>query len=380
MQEDVRICWISASFYPQNGGLQTYNLAVTKRLAEMHELHLILADGLYFPEKVDAEIHTCVGLEGSSVEIEFLATGRSLNLIIEQINPQIIHLGDAGMSIFMEFFPKDIPVISTIHGNDFTSPWILAGKRNVLALILIGLNKCRLLLAVSNYTHSLLTLKKIQTPVIVIHNTCELENYFPKNIDRKLFCEKYGLHLEWPIILTVGRLAPRKGHLFLLHAIRKLDYPVNWLIIGQGKWSWRIKLARTLFRLRNVVLPGWVSKDELLNCYNACDLFVLVPDVRKSSRKIDFEGFGIVYHEAAACEKPAIASDAGGCPEAVIHSQTGIVIPSGQRDDLILALNKLLLDSDFAKQMGMSGRAYVLSLGGWESISQKISKTYLEIL
>ena len=55
-----------------------------------------------------------------------------------------------------------------------------------------------------------------------------------------------------------------------------------------------------------VLLPGWVSLDELVGIYNLAEAYVF-PSL--------YEGFGISLLEAMACGCPVITSSRGAIPE-----------------------------------------------------------------
>jgi glycosyltransferase involved in cell wall biosynthesis len=83
---------------------------------------------------------------------------------------------------------------------------------------------------------------------------------------------------------------------------------------------------------------------------HAADVFVL------SSRQ---EGFPITILEAMAAGKPVIATDVGGCSEAVVHGETGLIVPPENPDALANAIIELLEDRDRSAAMGAAGRERV---------------------
>lgn len=58
----------------------------------------------------------------------------------------------------------------------------------------------------------------------------------------------------------------------------------------------------------DLVLPGWVSDDDLVTLYNGCAVFVF-PSLH--------EGFGLPVLEAMACGAPVLAADATSLPEVI---------------------------------------------------------------
>ena len=93
------------------------------------------------------------------------------------------------------------------------------------------------------------------------------------------------------------------------------------MIIGVGEdREYLATLARETGVAERVLLVGSVTTEELPRWYNAADV------VAMPNRDIDgdTEGFGMVFIEAAACGKPAVAGMAGGTGAAVIDGVTGL--------------------------------------------------------
>ena len=66
-----------------------------------------------------------------------------------------------------------------------------------------------------------------------------------------------------------------------------------------------------------VTLAGFVPDAELPDYYSLCSAFAM-PSKR--------EGFGIVYLEAMACGKPAIAGDRDGARDALLDGEIGVLV------------------------------------------------------
>ena len=64
------------------------------------------------------------------------------------------------------------------------------------------------------------------------------------------------------------------------------------------------------------------------------------------------EPFGLVALETAAAGKPIIASDTGGLRDLVVHGETGLLVPPGDRDALRAAIERMLADATLRAQMG----------------------------
>lgn len=165
-----------------------------------------------------------------------------------------------------------------------------------------------------------------------------------------------GLQGSGPVLLTVGRLVPRKGFDLVLQSVAHLrrDYPdVRYLIAGEGPGRARLEArARELGINSHVHLLGQVDELTKWAAYDLCDVFVMP---NRSLEGTDFEGFGIVFVEAALAGRPSIAGRSGGTTDAVIDEVTGLLVDSESPDELTAALRRLLGDPALRKRLGRAG-------------------------
>jgi len=83
----------------------------------------------------------------------------------------------------------------------------------------------------------------------------------------------------------------------------------------------------------------------------AADLFCL-PSYR--------EGFGSVAIEAGAMRLPSVVTGVTGLVDAVVHEQTGLVVPPKDTEALVQALRRLIGDADLRNRMGAASRERAL--------------------
>jgi glycosyltransferase involved in cell wall biosynthesis len=131
----------------------------------------------------------------------------------------------------------------------------------------------------------------------------------------------FGLTENDLVLLTVGRMDSSeryKGHDRILDALPSLvaSTPnMRYLIVGQG--DDRDRLARRTLQLEvadRVMFAGY--REDLADCYAACDLYVM-PSTH--------EGFGIVFLEALASGRPVVAGGVDGSIEAVCWGELGFL-------------------------------------------------------
>lgn len=178
------------------------------------------------------------------------------------------------------------------------------------------------------------------------------------------------------LLLSVGRLQWRKGHELVLRALPALlrEYPrLRYVIAGEG--NQREKLTRLIVDLalgEIVHLAGEVAESDLPAYFAACDVFVLPTRVEPS----DFEGFGIVFLEAAASGKPTLGGRNGGVSEAVSDGETGVLVDPERPEEILSALRALCASAELRTRMGAAGRARALRDFTWEAAARVVSEAH----
>jgi phosphatidylinositol alpha-1,6-mannosyltransferase len=164
------------------------------------------------------------------------------------------------------------------------------------------------------------------------------------------------------VVLTVGRLHPRKGQLLTLQALQGLAPEFRgqieyWVVGSQSKKNYdqtlRTAAAQAGFPVR---FFGDMPDEELSTIYERADIFAMTSINHRDS----VEGFGLVYLEAAAHGLPVVAHTVGGVGEAVVDGVTGLLVPPNRPAQLTAAFEKLITDANLRKQLGEAGRAWAL--------------------
>lgn len=163
--------------------------------------------------------------------------------------------------------------------------------------------------------------------------------------------------LEKPIrILSVGRLAWKKGYEYALHALKMLvdeGFNCSYHIIGSGSYQEALYFARHQLGIEAYVeFLGPLKHVQVIDYLEWPDVF-LHPSIS--------EGFCNAVLEAQMMGVPVVCTDAGGLRENVEHGVTGFVVP--RRDPAAMAEKLALLacDGDLRQKMGDAGRKRVES-------------------
>lgn len=153
--------------------------------------------------------------------------------------------------------------------------------------------------------------------------------------------QRLGLPADAPVLVSVGGLSERKGFHRVLDCLPALTarHPgLQYLIVGgggpEGDWGPRLRQqARNLGLEQGVHFLGHVPPERLREPLSAADVFVL------ATRN---EGWANVFLEAMACGLPVVTTDVGGNREVVSSDALGRVVPFGDHQALLAALDEAL--------------------------------------
>jgi glycosyltransferase involved in cell wall biosynthesis len=170
-------------------------------------------------------------------------------------------------------------------------------------------------------------------------------------------------------LLFVGRLSKQKNLLMLLSAFKLLqkEFELTLHIVGDGEERKIIEERIAEENLRNVILHGRVSHEELRNLYQKSDIFVL-PSL--------YESFGLVLLEAMASGLPIVASDISGIRSVV--GGCGILVKPTP-ENFAGAITKLIKNESLREELIRKGKEKVKSYD-WDVIAKRTLKVYYSVL
>jgi len=350
---------ITHEFYPVSGGIATFTEEIAKASASLGfdvEVWAQSASNAVVEKKWPFRMRRLPlkGTHGIACQIRLacaLIAGR------RQLRHATVYLPEPGPMLTMmllQFFPSFRPrrLVLTFHGSEILR---FAGSpvRRWLAGRLI--RHATRVSTLTTYTQELLVARfpeaadKIKlTPGALRSDFAHGLPSFPQSKDKI-------------IILTVGRLHPRKGQILTLRALqalpgelrRRIEY---WIVGGRSKDGYE-----NLLRARAEAEPkvevrflGNVADEELSQIYDRSDIFAMT----SVHQGYSIEGFGLVYLEAAAHGLPIVAHNVGGVPEAVRDGITGLLVPPDRAEDLTAAFARLILDGGLRQKLGEAGREW----------------------
>jgi alpha-maltose-1-phosphate synthase len=289
-----------------------------------------------------------------------------------------------------------LPLVITVHSLEPLRPWkreqLAGGYEFSLWVEKTAVEMADAIIAVSSDTkHDIERLFNVDPArVHVIHNGIDLNQY--RKVDSTGAFERYGIHLDRPYLLFVGRITRQKGFQHLVRAIQFMDRDFQIVLCAaapdtpQVAEETRIAVERAEAQRSGIF---WIN--EMVDQQSACELYshaavFLCPSI--------YEPFGIINLEAMACETSVVASAVGGIKEVVLDGETGFLVPLEQMKespfeaidpekfarDLAQRVNELMRDPQLRERFGKAGRKRVEENFSWAAIAEKTRALYASLL
>lgn len=171
-------------------------------------------------------------------------------------------------------------------------------------------------------------------------------------------------------VLGVGRLEKVKGYRYLIEAFQKIKKEIpesRLMLIGDGSEKENLKREAEALRLEDSVeFLGEIAHDALPHYYHRADVFIM-PSLA--------EGFGITALEAMAAGLPVVVTKVGGLLDIVENEKTGILVKSGNTEDIFHAVVRLYRDEHLRSRLVESAQRKVSDFD-WNQSAKKISDIY----
>jgi glycosyltransferase involved in cell wall biosynthesis len=171
-----------------------------------------------------------------------------------------------------------------------------------------------------------------------------------------------------------GRLVPSKGLLDLLAAVRRLEEPVELLLIGDGEQ--RAQLEGQPIPGSRVRVRDDLGHDEMAAGYAQLDVLALPSHTTPTWK----EQFGRVIVEALWCGVPVVGSDSGEIPWLIELTGGGLVYPEGDSEALAARLAELREQPARRRELAGAGRAVVEQMFSVPAATDALERLLLDAL
>jgi glycosyltransferase involved in cell wall biosynthesis len=280
----------------------------------------------------------------------FLRLGFDLAMSVRLDRPDLLHVQ------YTAPVHCPVPVVVSVHDVSFLEHpeyFTPARARQLRWTVRRTVKRAARILTGSEFSRS--SILKVygdleEDKVVVVPNAAASE-FRPISRDAAFTAVRERFRIRGPFVLCVGDLQPRKNQVGLIRAFARLAqaYPQlkqNLVLAGKETWfgSRVHQAARESGAGDRIQFTGFVSDEDLLQLYNACDLFVF-PSF--------YEGFGLPVLEAMACGRAVACSATSALIEVV--DGAAILFDPYSTDETVRAMADLLLGSGLRTRMERLG-------------------------
>ena len=215
---------------------------------------------------------------------------------------------------------------------------------------------------------------RLDPDYVIVAPNAAATNFRPVSRDHATRAVRERFRIQAPFVFCVGDLQPRKNHVGLIEAFAKVieanpQFPHSLVIAGKDTWfAPRVReAARSSGLAGRIHFPGYVSDDDLLQLYNACE-FLVFPSY--------YEGFGLPLVEAMACSKAVACSNTSAMPEVV--DGAGILFDPYSTGEIARAIVDLIVDAELRARMERLGSQRAAHFS-WHKTAQLVLEVFHEV-
>ena len=365
--QPLKILFLSDVYFPRINGVSTSIRTFVEQLQGLgHTVHLIAPDYATITEDEAWIMRVAARSIYFDREDKLMRFGQAMDLLpyLAKQGYDMIHVHTPFVAHYVGLKLADklnIPCVETYHTffEDYLHhylPWLPKVMAKGLARF-ISTRQCNSVDAIVSPSKPMLDVLRaygvaVQAEVI----PTGLQAHSFKEADGQAFRQKYGIALDRPMMLYVGRVAFEKNIDFLLHMTKDLlEKQPNALLVvtGEGPAETSLhKLAKNLGIENSVQFIGYLDRATELNaCYQSADVFVFAS---KSETQ------GLVILEAMAQGTPVVAIAELGTASILVEGKGALIAP----DDTRLFAEKvvqLLSHPDHCYELGRQGLDYALA-------------------
>jgi phosphatidylinositol alpha-1,6-mannosyltransferase len=267
------------------------------------------------------------------------------------------------------------PCVATAHGTYTVQP-LMSRRHRRLARWVYG--QVARMISVSHYTRGRLV-------ELLGEDALGSVEVIPNRVDAGAYEGKRAVgDVPWrgkDYTLSIGELKERKGHHLALAAWLRVvaahpelhHFVVGNLVGGEYEAGLRRSVEEALCTER-VHFLGNVSEDEKVDLLQGARVFVHTPVTAADG---GFEGFGLVYLEAAAAGTASLGTLHCGAEDAIVDGKTGLLVEPDE-DAVAAGLKRLLDDPAGTRAMGEAGRAHAAA-SSWGENAARVHAIYQEV-
>ncbi len=371
------------------GAQQNTLLCCRAQVKAGHQVHLAYGP-IYGPE--GSLYNTAVATGGKLHEVNSMRRAvlpvhdwfcyRALRKLIRDIEPDIVHThsSKAGIVGRAAAWAEKVPgVVHTVHGLPFHPRNPAPVNALYIGLERWAARRCHRIIGVTQAMCDEFLTQRIGIPeqYTVAPSGMDIGEFTPGSdpLVRQRVRAELNIPENAPVVGIVARLDKLKGQedlLAITPALLAAHPDLRMVLVGDG-W-YRVALEQQVEQLQlrgRVIFTGLVKPERVPEMFSVMDVHVL-PSYQ--------EGQPRTLVQALLCGCAIVGYDAGGIKDVCQHEKTGLLVPLGDRQTLTQAVNRLLSDELYRKQLAQQGQAFARTHYDHRTMIRKLEEVYEQVL
>ena len=271
------------------------------------------------------------------------------------------------------------PLIYGIHGVVFNDPRSNLGNKIYEFLERSTIGKADRLIAVSKDVKSEYLIRNIGTdiPWEVIYSGVDVAKFISSQsaANSAILRSTLGISDKDLVLINIGRFSSSKNQKDTITAFHKLcelnpQISLRLILIGEGPEKSNCESLVENFGLSKKV--NFVGFQKNIEEYLAISDINVITSLR--------EGLPRVVVEASLVGIPTVGYQVEGISEIVSDQKSGLVVPQGDLEALVIGMNELVINEVKRKEFGIFAREIALSKWSHESMNNRILALYRKLL
>lgn len=186
----------------------------------------------------------------------------------------------------------------------------------------------------------------------------------------------YRHRVAGEVLLHIGRIEAGRGIDVLIDAFaRTVGRRGDWSLVFAGVGSHKAALRAQADRLGVGARVHWtpVPRAEELPGLLGASTALLVP-------ALDDDVASLKIRRAMACGIPVLVSDVDRLGGTVVHDESGLVVPAGDRDAWSAAISRLSSDPNRRTRWGRAARFMTTERFSWPRVVDQLEATFLSLV
>jgi glycosyltransferase involved in cell wall biosynthesis len=278
----------------------------------------------------------------------FIHYGFKKFLLENRIDVVLANYGLTGSHLAPICRNLQVPLVVIIHGFDATQHWVLKKYAEHYRKMFLYASA---IIAVSNeMKKKLIAQGAPESKISVIPYGINIDQFSPS-----------GEKARHPLFIAVGRFTSKKSPLTTIRAFHRvwLKHPEAKLVMIGGRtdlYKECVQLTRRLHLQNAIEFPGILTSQEIAGWLKRSHVFI---QHSVTAANGDMEGTPVGILEACASALPVVSTLHGGIKDAVIHGQSGFLVPEHDEEGMAHYMSYLIERPLTAQEMGKAAREHM---------------------